>query len=120
MGDELSVERTIPEQAIPPAGPSPTPSSTPPEHRDRSIRHLRVRVLSGSFIMLASSVFVGAVNFIYNFAIAHALGADNFGHASVLYTVLLLLSAVTLSFQLVCSKFLARTDSPAEKTVIYR
>lgn len=88
---------------------------------DRSPAHaLRVRVLSGSFIMLLSSVFVGAMNLIYNFAIAHALGADRFGHASVVYTMLMLLSSVTLSFQLVCSKFVARSRSHSDRVAIYR
>ena len=85
-----------------------------------SIRALRLRVLSGSFIMLLSSVFVGGMNLIYNFAIAHALGADKFGHASVIYTMLMLLSSVTLSFQLVCSKFVARSQSDSDRAAIYR
>lgn len=81
--------------------------------------HLRRQVLSGSAIMLASSVFVGGMNLIYNFVVAHELGADQFGHASVVYTLLMLLSSVTLTFQLVCSKFVARSDSTAEKISIY-
>lgn len=81
--------------------------------------HLRRKVLSGSAIMLASSVFVGGMNLIYNFVVAHKLGADQFGHASVVYTLLMLLSSVTLTFQLVCSKFVARSDSTAEKISIY-
>ncbi|HZR57536.1 MAG TPA: hypothetical protein VFA74_11730 [Terriglobales bacterium] len=85
-----------------------------------STRSLRARVLSGSMIMLVSSGFVGAANLVYNLAIAHSLGADNFGQASAVYTVLMLLSAVTLSFQLLCSKFVAKNDSLAEKVGIYR
>lgn len=81
--------------------------------------HLRRRVLSGSAIMLVSSAFVGGMNLIYNFVVAHKLGADQFGHASVVYTLLMLLSSVTLTFQLVCSKFVARSDSDAEKIAIY-
>ena len=64
--------------------------------RARSIHKLRQRVLSSSAIMLLSSMFVGGVNLIYNFAVAHVLGADQFGHASVVYTLLMLLSSVTL------------------------
>lgn len=82
--------------------------------------HLRARVLSGSAIMLLSSVFVGGMNLIYNFAVAHKLGADKFGHASVTYTLLMLLSSVTLSFQLLCSKFAARSSSETERLAIYR
>lgn len=82
--------------------------------------HLRRRVLSGSAIMLTSSVFVGGMNLIYNFVVAHHLGADQFGHASAVYTLLMLLSSVTLTFQLVCSKFVARSGSAAEKISIYQ
>lgn len=85
-----------------------------------SIRNLRARVFSGSMIMLVSSGFVGAMNLLYNLAIAHALGADKFGHASAVYTVLMLLSSVTLSFQLLCSKYVAKNDSAGEKIGIYR
>ncbi len=83
------------------------------------VRTLRARVLSGSMIMLVSSGFVGAMNLLYNLSIAHALGADKFGHASAVYTVLMLLSSVTLSFQLLCSKYVAKNDSPGEKIGIY-
>jgi O-antigen/teichoic acid export membrane protein len=86
----------------------------------RSARTLRARVLSGSMIMLVSSGFVGAMNLLYNLAVAHTLGADKFGHASAVYTVLMLLSSVTLSFQLLCSKFVAKNDSAAEQIGIYR
>jgi len=82
--------------------------------------HLRLRVLSGSATMLLSSIFVGAMNLVYNFTVAHKLGADKFGHASVVYTLLMLLSSVTLSFQLLCSKFVARSDSAVDKIAIYK
>src|SRR5262249_28733378 len=87
-------------------------SATRPEH-------LRARVLSGSAIMLVSSVAVGGMNLLYNFAVAHTLGAGKFGHASVTYTLLMLLSAVTLSFQLVCSKYVAGSSTDAERFAIY-
>jgi O-antigen/teichoic acid export membrane protein len=83
-------------------------------------RRLRSRLLSGSAIMLVSSGVVGATNLIYNLVVAHGLGAAGFGHASAVYTVLMLLSAVTLSFQLLCSKFVARTDMVSMKVGIYR
>jgi O-antigen/teichoic acid export membrane protein len=97
--------------------PPPDPHG---HHRRHKIHDLRLRVLSGSAIMLLSSVFVGVMNLIYNFAVAHKLGADKFGHASVVYTVLMLLSSVTLSFQLLCSKFVARSDSQSERIAIYK
>src|SRR6266567_1112024 len=81
---------------------------------------LRARVLSGSMIMLVSSGLVGAMNLVYNLAIAHTLGAEGFGHASAVYTVLMLLSSITLSFQLLCSKFVAKNDFVPAKVGIYR
>jgi O-antigen/teichoic acid export membrane protein len=87
--------------------------------RRPKIRDLRRGVVSGSAIMLVSSVFVGVINLLYNFAVAHKLGAGQFGHASAIYTVLMLLSSVTLSFQLLCSKFVARSDSESERIAIY-
>jgi O-antigen/teichoic acid export membrane protein len=81
---------------------------------------LRASVLSGSMIMLVSSGLVGGLNLLYNLAIVHQLGAGGFGQASAVYTVLMLLSAVQLSFQLLCSKFVARSDSLPETFAIYR
>lgn len=81
---------------------------------------LRARVLNGSIVLLVSSGLVGAMNLIYNFVVVHALGADRFGHANAVYTVLLLLGSFTLSYQILCSKFVARSESLAEKLGVYR
>jgi hypothetical protein len=62
-------------------------------------------------IMLVSSGFVGAMNLIYNFMVVHALGAGRFGHVNAVYTVLLLVASFTLSYQILCSKFVARSGS---------
>src|SRR5207302_1564034 len=71
------------------------------------------RLLSGSMIMLAGTTLVSALNFAYNLVTAHLLGPADFGHASVAVTLLMLASAITLSFQLVCAKFVAREATPA-------
>jgi O-antigen/teichoic acid export membrane protein len=81
---------------------------------------LRARLLSGSAIMLVSSGLVGALNLVYNIAIARALGAAQFGHATAVYTLLMLLSSVTLAFQLVCSKFVAKNPEVAAKVAVYK
>ena len=81
---------------------------------------LRARLLSGSMIMLFSSALVGATNFIYNIAIARLLGAAQFGHATAIYTLLMLLSSVTLAFQIVCSKFVAKNTDVAAKVSVYQ
>jgi len=85
-----------------------------------SPKALRARLLSGSMIMLVSSGFVGATNLLYNIIIARQLGATEFGHATAIYTLLMLLSSVTLSFQLVCSKFVARNEDLAAKVAVYK
>jgi O-antigen/teichoic acid export membrane protein len=96
-----------------------SPQPLGPQSGSGAVHDLRRRVVGGSAIMLLSSVLVGVVNLIYNFAVAHELGADKFGHASVVYTLLMLLSCATLSFQLLCSKFVARSQSEAERLAIY-
>src|SRR5437879_5077994 len=80
---------------------------------------LRARLLSGSMIMLVSSGMVGGINLLYNILISRWLGAVEFGHAAAVYTLLMLLSSVTLAFQLVCSKFVAQSESLEAKAGVY-
>jgi hypothetical protein len=47
------------------------------------------------------------------------LGAEGFGNASALYTLLMLLAAITLSFQIVTSKFIARSSETPVRAQIY-
>jgi O-antigen/teichoic acid export membrane protein len=82
-------------------------------------RSLRAAILSGSVTLLVGSGLVSVINLIYNIVIARALGATGFGHAVSVYTLLMLLSAVTLSFQFVCSKFVAKNTSLAAKAAVY-
>lgn len=77
------------------------------------------RVLGGSIIMLVGSGLVSVVNFGYNVAVARMLGPAAFGHAAAAVTLLMLVSAITLSFQLVCAKFVARNESDAGKAAVY-
>jgi O-antigen/teichoic acid export membrane protein len=85
---------------------------------DRST--LRTRMLRGSVILLFSTGLVSATNLLYNIAIARGLGAAGFGHATAIYTLLMLLSAVTLAYQLVCSKLVAKSPDLAGKVTIYK
>src|SRR3984885_3307129 len=91
---------------------SPAPS-LPANHS------LRGAILSGSMTLLIGSALVSCINLVYNILIARSLGAAGFGHAVSIYTLLMLLSAVTLSFQFVCSKFVAKNNSPAAKAAVY-
>jgi O-antigen/teichoic acid export membrane protein len=56
----------------------------------------------------------------YNVAIARFLGPIGFGHATVVYTLLTILSAVTLSFQIISAKVVAQQSSPEGKSAVYR
>ncbi|HEY3974149.1 MAG TPA: oligosaccharide flippase family protein [Candidatus Sulfotelmatobacter sp.] len=76
-------------------------------------------VVRGSVILLVSSGMVAATNLLYNLLVARMLGASGFGHASALYTLLMMMSAVSLSFQIVASKFIARHSETLARTQIY-
>jgi O-antigen/teichoic acid export membrane protein len=81
---------------------------------------LQARVLSGSFVLLTGSGLVTAINFAYNIAVARFLGPTAFGHATAVYTLLILISAVTLSFQIVSAKVVAQQSSLEGKSAAYR
>jgi len=81
---------------------------------------LRGVMLRGSVMLLISTGLVSATNLLYNISIARGLGAAGFGHATAIYTLLMLLSAVTLAFQLVCSKFVAKNAQFPAKRAIYQ
>ncbi|MGA3091348.1 MAG: lipopolysaccharide biosynthesis protein [Terriglobales bacterium] len=80
---------------------------------------LHATIFNGSMTLLVGSGLVSAINLIYNIVLARALGASGFGQAVSVYTLLMLLSAVTLSFQFVCSKFVAKNNSLATKAAVY-
>lgn len=80
---------------------------------------LRGHVMRGSAILLLSTGLVAATNLLYNILIARMLGASGFGHASALYTLLMLVAAVPLSFQIVTSKFIARNSETIVRAQIY-
>jgi len=83
-----------------------------PSHR------LQSRLLSGSFILLSASVLVGMMNLLYNLVVAHMLGPEGFSHATVVYTLLVISAAVTLSVQVVCAKMVASHETYEEKAAI--
>ncbi len=86
----------------------------------RSQRDTRARLLGGSLIMLTGSAVVSVLNFVYNVAVARMLGPADFGHAALAITLLMLVSALTLSFQLVCAKLVARNESVEAKAAVYQ
>ncbi len=80
---------------------------------------LRGHVVRGSAILLVSTGLVAATNLFYNILLARKLGASSFGHASALYTLLMMVTAITLSFQIVTSKFIARSNDSVVRSKIY-
>jgi O-antigen/teichoic acid export membrane protein len=86
----------------------------------RSQQKTQSRLLGGSIIMLLGSGLVSVLNFAYNVAVARLLGPAGFGHAAVAITLLMLVSALTLSFQLVCAKLVARNETVEGKAAVYQ
>jgi len=88
--------------------------------RLRLSRSVHAKILSGSLIMLFGSVFVSLANFGYNIGVARLLGSADFSHAAAAVTILMLISAVTLAFQLVCTKLVAKSESVEAKAAVYQ
>jgi O-antigen/teichoic acid export membrane protein len=83
-------------------------------------RSLPARIVSGSYVLLLGSGLAAAINFAYNISVARFLGPTSFGHATAVYTLLTLISAVTLSFQIVPAKVVAQQSTPEAKSAVYR
>ena len=81
---------------------------------------LQARILAGSVVLLSGSGLTTAINLGYNIVVARFLGPKGFGQATVVYTILTLISAVTLSFQLISAKMVVQQSSPEEKAAVYR
>ncbi|HYX51877.1 MAG TPA: oligosaccharide flippase family protein [Candidatus Limnocylindrales bacterium] len=94
---------------------SETPAHDTPVSRTRSARSL---VLGGSLVMLVSMLLVNGFNFAYNMVMARVLGPSAFGHINAAVTILLLASCISLAFQLVCAKFVARNETAGSKASV--
>ena len=81
---------------------------------------LHSRILSGSIVLLSGSSLTTILNLAYNIVVARFLGPKGFGHATAVYTILTLVSAVTLSFQIVSAKMVAQQALPENKATVYR
>ena len=77
------------------------------------------RLLNGSVIMLLGTGLVSALNFGFNVAVARMLGPSAFGQAAAAVTLLMLVSAITLAFQLVGAKFIARNETAGGRAAVY-
>lgn len=83
-------------------------------------RSAQAKILGGSVIMLIGSIFVSLANFGYNIGVARLLGPADFSHAAAAVTILMLVSAITLAFQLVCTKLVAKSESVETKAAIFQ
>lgn len=81
---------------------------------------LRARIVSGSVVLLSGSALVTGINLAYNVGVARSLGPQGYGQATVVYTLLTLISALTLSFQIITAKVVAQQSSDAGKGGVYR
>src|ERR1700738_2792566 len=82
-------------------------------------KHLRDKLLGGSLTLLAGSGLVGVTNLVYNVVTARLLGPTGFAHATAVYTILMLMSAITLSFQVVCAKYVANHARAEDKAAVF-
>ena len=80
---------------------------------------MRDKLLGGSLTLLAGSGLVGVTNLVYNVVTARLLGPTGFAHATAVYTLLMLASAITLSFQVVCAKYVASHETVDDKAAIF-
>src|SRR5579864_4184465 len=102
--------------AIIPAGWASTNSAPKAAPAAKTLRH---KLLGGSLTLLAGSGLVGITNLIYNVATARLLGPTGFANATAVYTLLMLMSAITLTFQVVCAKYVSKEELPAGKTAVF-
>src|SRR6202045_3770650 len=99
--------------------PEPDTKTNPSETAPSRPKNLKSQILGGSLTLLAGSGLVGITNLVYNVVTARLLGPAGFAHATAVYTILMLVSGITLSFQVVCAKYIARTASPEERTLVF-
>jgi len=98
----------------------PSRSATLTHERDSARKRAHALVLTGSLVMLFSSTMVSGINFATNVVMARLLGPSLFGQVAVATTLLMMASCITLSFQMVCAKFVARNETQGGKVAVYR
>src|ERR1700692_3001375 len=90
------------------SGATPAPAKT-----------LKSQILGGTLTLLAGSGLVGITNLAFNVVTARLLGPTGFAHATAVYTILMLVSCITLAFQVVSAKYIARTPADEDQTRIF-
>ncbi len=70
-------------------------------------------------VLLSGSGLATILSLAYNVVIGWFLGPKNFGHATVVYSLLVLLSAISFAFQIVVAKVVAQQPSAEMKAEVY-
>jgi O-antigen/teichoic acid export membrane protein len=94
-------------------------SSSLGENVGRKPKTLKSQLLGGSLTLLAGSGLVGITNLVYNVATARLLGPTGFANATAVYTILMLLSCITLAFQVVCAKYVAKSTLAVDRSNVF-
>ena len=71
-------------------------------------------------VLLTGSGLATILSLAYNIVIGWFLGPKSFGHATVVYSLLVLLSAISFAFQIVAAKMVAQQPSAETKAEVYR
>ena len=71
-------------------------------------------------VLLSGSSLATILSLAYNIVIGWFLGPRSFGHATVVYSLLVLLSAISFAFQIVAAKVVAQQPSAETKAEAYR
>lgn len=70
-------------------------------------------------VLLSGSTLATILSLAYNVVIGWYLGPRSFGHATVVYSLLVLLSAISFAFQIVAAKVVAQQSSAETKAAVY-
>lgn len=84
-----------------------------------SLKTLRAQIVKGGLTLLVGTGVVGIMNLAHNIVVARLLGPIGYGQAAAVFTLLMLISAITLAFQMLCAKLVARHTSFADKAGLY-
>src|SRR6202045_2668117 len=99
--------------------PEPDTKTNPSETAPSRPKNLKSQILGGTLTLLAGSGLVGITNLVSNVVTARLLGPVGFAHATAVYTILMLVSCITLAFQVVSAKYIARNPLAEDRTSVF-
>ncbi len=80
-----------------------------------SVLILKKKLLTPSAIFMVSTMVVNGVNYLYNLILGRALGPTAFAEAGLILTLLLVVSFVGMTFQMVAVKYVAELEGEMQK-----